>query len=97
MDAERDLRKTRKKAAALQYDKEQYAVPKMVAKGQGLVAEKIVETAVEAEIPIVEDAALVSALLVLELGEEIPPELYQSVAKILAFLYRLDKRGGIPG
>jgi flagellar biosynthesis protein len=56
------------------------------------VAENIVDTAIEAEIPIVEDAALVSALLVLELGDEIPVELYQSVAKILAFLYDLDKK-----
>lgn len=81
----------RKKAAALQYDLANDLAPRILAKGQGKVAEKIVETAKEAQIPIVEDAALVSALLVLELGEEIPPELYQSVAKIMAFLYRLDK------
>ena len=81
----------RKKAAALQYDLKNDVAPRILAKGQGHVAEKIVETAKEAQVPIVEDAALVSALLVLELGEEIPPELYHSVAKIMAFLYRLDK------
>ena len=81
----------RKKAAALQYDLKNDVAPRILAKGQGNIAEKIVETAKEAQVPIVEDAALVSALLVLELGEEIPPELYHSVAKIMAFLYRLDK------
>lgn len=82
-----------RKAAALKYDIGDDIAPKVVAKGENLIADKIVEIAKEAEIPIVEDAALVSALLVLELGEEIPPELYQSVAKILAFLYNLDKKG----
>jgi flagellar biosynthesis protein len=52
----------------------------------------MVEAAFEAEVPVVEDAALVSALLMLELGDEIPVELYQTVARILAFLYDLDRR-----
>jgi flagellar biosynthesis protein len=81
-----------KKAAALKYELGTDHAPRIIAKGQNLVAEKIIETAIEAEIPIVEDAALVSALLALELGDEIPTELYQSVAKILAFLYKLDKK-----
>ncbi len=81
----------RKKAAALRYDKELDVAPRVVAQGQGLVAEKIVSTAKEANVPIVEDAALVSALLMLEMGEEIPAELYQTVAKILSFLYTIDK------
>jgi flagellar biosynthesis protein len=86
----KDKKKT--KAAALQYEMGVDRAPRVIAKGENLIAEKIIETAIEAEIPIVEDAALVSALLVLELGDEIPTELYQSVAKILAFLYNLDKR-----
>ena len=73
------------------YDEEKDAVPRVVATGQGRVADMIIEKAREAEIPIVEDAALVSSLLMLELGEEIPVELYRSVAKILAFLYDLDR------
>ena len=75
-----------KKAAALLYDENKDAVPRVIAAGSGRVADRIIETAVEAEIPIVEDAALVSSLLMLELGEEIPVELYRAVAKILAFL-----------
>ena len=80
-----------KKAAALKYDENNDVVPRVIATGRGRVADMIIEKAVEAEIPVVEDAALVSSLLMLELGEEIPPELYRSVAKILAFLYDLDK------
>ena len=82
-----------KKAAALKYDREKDAVPKVIAAGSGRIAERIIEKAAEVEIPIVEDAALVSSLLMLELGEDIPVELYRSVAKILAFLYDLDRSG----
>lgn len=84
----------RRKAAAIKYDSQEYVAPRMIAKGEDHIADKIVDIAKEAEIPIVEDAALVSALLVLELGEEIPPELYHSVAKILSFIYNLDKKDG---
>ena len=80
-----------RKAAALKYNVGEDSAPRVIAKGRGFVAERIIETASEAEIPIVEDAALVSALLALELGEEIPPDLYRAVAKILSFLYNVDK------
>ena len=63
----------------------------MTASGRGETAERIVRLARESNIPVVEDAALVSALLVLELGEEIPLDLYEAVAKILALLYTIDK------
>jgi flagellar biosynthesis protein len=81
----------KRKAAALKYKLGKDSAPKLVAKGQNIIADQIIEKAVEAEIPIVEDAALVSALLALELGEEIPPDLYRAVAKILSFLYSVDK------
>lgn len=81
----------RDSAVAVRYDRETMSAPAVVAKGEGFVARKIVERALEAEVPIVEDAALVSALLSLELGEEIPSELYQVVARVLAWVYRLDK------
>ncbi|MDR1020975.1 MAG: EscU/YscU/HrcU family type III secretion system export apparatus switch protein [Synergistaceae bacterium] len=82
------------KAAALKYDAGEDSAPRLLAKGRNNVAEKIIEVAALAEIPIVEDAALVSALLALELGEEIPPDLYHAVAKILSFLYSVDKYEG---
>lgn len=84
-------KKQRDQAVAVQYDRETMAAPTVVAKGEGFIARKIVERALEAEVPILEDAALVSALLSLELGEEIPAELYQVVARVLAWVYRLDK------
>lgn len=82
----------RKKAAALRYRPERDDAPRVVASGFGQTAERVVAIAKEAEVPIVEDAALVSALLALELGEEIPVELYQAVAKILSFLYKYDRK-----
>ena len=84
-------KKKRAQAAALQYDQKRDEAPRVVASGEGYIAEKIMELARRADVPIVEDAALVSALLVLELGEEIPAELYEAVARTLAFLYKLDK------
>ena len=83
--------KKRAKAAAVQYDQKTDDAPKLVASGEGYIAERILEIARQADVPVVEDAALVSALLVLELGEEIPGELYEAVAKVLAFVYKLDK------
>ena len=84
-------RSERFKAAALQYDRSRDRAPRVVASGKGVVAERIRDLALEAHIPIVEDAALVSALLVLEIGDEVPTELYEAVAKVLSFVYRLDK------
>ncbi|MDR3265133.1 MAG: EscU/YscU/HrcU family type III secretion system export apparatus switch protein [Synergistaceae bacterium] len=78
------------KAVAVEYDQEN-AAPTVTAKGEGFVARRIVEIAQEANVPVVEDAALVSALLSLELGQEIPVELYEAVARILSWIYRLEK------
>jgi len=85
-------RLSQKKAAALGYDRSEDQAPRLLAAGKGRMAERIVEIARDADIPVVEDAALVSALMVLEMGEEIPSELYQAVAKILAFIYKVDQK-----
>ncbi|EFQ23258.1 EscU/YscU/HrcU family type III secretion system export apparatus switch protein [Aminomonas paucivorans] len=82
-------------AAALRYEEGHESAPVVVASGKGVLAERIVEIAREAQIPVVEDAALVSALLALELGEEIPPELYQAVARVLVFVYDLDRKSEV--
>lgn len=82
-----------KKAAALRYEAKKDEAPRVVASGQGVMAKQIIEIAKESGIPIVEDPALASALLFVELGEEIPVELYEAVARVLAFLYRLDREG----
>ncbi|NLI93641.1 MAG: flagellar biosynthesis protein FlhB [Peptococcaceae bacterium] len=80
----------RKKAAAIAYD--HIGVPKVVAKGDGLVAQKIIEFAREKGIPVQSNETLVEALMQVELSAEIPPELYQAVAEVLAFIYRMDKK-----
>lgn len=68
--------------------------PKIVAKGKGYVADNILKTAKEHDIPVQEDPSLVEVLGKLDLDQQIPPELYQVVAEILAFVYRIDKGGG---
>ena len=88
---EEDTLYKRDRAVAVKYDSHQMQAPTIVAKGEGFIARKIVERAMEADVPIVEDAALVSALISLELGEEIPAELYEVVARVLSWVYRLDK------
>ncbi|QZY56618.1 EscU/YscU/HrcU family type III secretion system export apparatus switch protein [Crassaminicella profunda] len=80
-------------AAAIKYDQEKTAAPVVVAKGEGYIAKKIKEIASEMDIPTYKDEKLVKQLNNLSIGEEIPPELYQVVAEILAFIIRLDTKG----
>ncbi|MDR1979156.1 MAG: EscU/YscU/HrcU family type III secretion system export apparatus switch protein [Synergistaceae bacterium] len=81
----------REKAVAVEYDAKNSPAPVVTAKGEGFVARRIVEIAQAADVPVVEDAALVSALLSLELGQEIPVELYEAVARVLSWIYKLEK------
>ena len=82
-----------KKAVALIY-REEYTAPRVIAKGKGKTADKIVEVGKEKDIEIYEDKNLVEDLLKLELYEEIPPELYEVVSEIILFVYSLDKEKG---
>jgi flagellar biosynthesis protein len=84
----------RKQAIALQYEAERQHAPKIVAKGKGLIAENILEKAKEHDVPIQEDRNLVELLGNLDINESIPEELYQAVAEVFAFLYRVDKEAG---
>ncbi len=79
-------------AVALRYLPPQDKAPKVVAKGKGSVAEKIIEIARARGIPLREDPDLVRLLSLLDLDEEIPPSLYPVVAEILAFVYALKKK-----
>ncbi len=83
----------KKKVVALKYEHGAVA-PEVVAKGVGTIAEKILEKGTENEIPIYEDKALVEELTKIDIGENIPPELYEVVAKILIFIGDLDKMQG---
>lgn len=86
-----ERREKKKKAVALGYTPEMEA-PKVLAKGKGIVAEKLIEKARELGIPLQEDASLVEVLSKLDIDQQIPPELYQIVAEILSFVYRTDQR-----
>lgn len=88
---EADRPKPPKKAVALRYDREQEGAPRVIGKGKGLLAEKILEIAKEHGIPIHEDADLTELLSRLGLSEEIPPSAYLAVAEILAFIYRANQ------
>jgi flagellar biosynthesis protein len=81
-----------KRAAALRYDGSDTA-PRVVATGRGIVAERIVAEARAAGVPVRDDAALAEALAGLDLGANVPEELYRAVAEALAWAYRLDARG----
>jgi flagellar biosynthesis protein len=77
-------------AVALQYDKA--GAPRVVAKGRGSIGEKIIELAKAHDIPIEENEVLAGALSNVELGDEIPVELYKAVAEVLVFVLRLSGR-----
>lgn len=80
-------------AVAIKYDQEKGGAPRVVAKGAGKVAEKIKEIAREHGVPVLEDKPLARGLFrTVELGSEIPVEMYKAVAEILAYVYRLKNR-----
>ncbi len=82
----------KKMAAALQYKPKKDNAPRLMAKGKGWLAEKIIQTAREHNIPLKEDPHLVEILSTLDLYEEIPQNLYKAVAEILIFLYRMNNK-----
>ena len=81
------------KAAALKYEPEHDYAPQVMATGKGRVADKIVETAREAGVPVYRDAALAETLNRLQIGDMIPRELYEAVAEVLAYIVRIDGAG----
>ena len=79
-----------KQAIALAYNPDEDA-PKVIATGQGELAERIIEKAKEANVPVHRDDSLTDTLSRLEIGDMIPPELYEVVAEILVFVDAMDK------
>jgi len=79
-----------KTAVALSYEPGAEA-PKIIATGKGILAEKIIEKAKEEDIPFYKDDKLANTLSKLEIGDMIPPELYEVVAEILVFVSDMDK------
>lgn len=92
MTERNDNPKKVRKATALAYEPGQDKAPKVVASGKGDIAEKIIETARNADVPVYEDAHLADVLGTLKLGTEIPQELYEVVAEVLAFVSRMDEQ-----
>ena len=79
-----------KQAIALEYDPND-AAPKVIASGSGAIADKIIEKAKENKVPVHKDDKLANTLSRLQIGEMIPPELYEAVAEILVFVDAMEK------
>ncbi len=88
--AEEKKKEKVKQAVALMYDPKDEA-PTVIASGKGALAERIIEKAREAEVPVHRDDKLADTLSRLEIGDMIPPELYEVVAEILIFVDAMDK------
>ena len=81
----------RQKAVALKYDMLQDVAPRVIAKGKGHVAEHILAAAQKNSIPVYQNKTLVNMLMALEIDREIPPELYKTIAEVMAYVYKMDK------
>ncbi|ETT53644.1 EscU/YscU/HrcU family type III secretion system export apparatus switch protein [Paenibacillus sp. FSL R7-0204] len=93
-ESEQKVPQNLKKAVALKYIPGQSEAPVVVAKGQGSVADIILQKAKENGVAVQEDAALVEVLSKLDLDQQIPPQLYQLVAEILSYVYQSDRTAG---
>lgn len=82
-----------KKAVAISYNTDMNA-PTIVASGQGKVAENIIEAAKKSEVPVYEDQKMATILTKLQVGDQIPEELYEAVAKVLLFVKDMDELYG---
>lgn len=80
----------KKTAVALSYEAGDEA-PRILATGKGAVAERIIEEAKKSDVPFYKDSALADTLSKLQIGDAIPPELYEVVAQILVFVDKMDK------
>ncbi|MGG3572078.1 EscU/YscU/HrcU family type III secretion system export apparatus switch protein [Bacillus gobiensis] len=80
-----------RRAVALKYNEQKDLAPKVTAKGEGLLAEEIIKLGEEAGVPIERNPALVQLMTNLTVDEQIPEALYEVVAEVFSFVYRLDK------
>ncbi len=80
----------KKTAVALEYEPGDQA-PKVVASGQGFLADKIIHAAKEASVPVHKDEKLAKSLSILDIGEYIPPELYGIVAEVLVYVDSMER------
>jgi len=88
----KDKSENRLQAIALHYDRRPQSTPKVVATGRGDLAQQIIAAAEAAGVDIVQDPDLLEVLGRVPVGEDVPTELFQAVAEILAFIYRINGR-----
>ena len=81
-----------KQAAAIKYDPGTVSAPVLAAFGEGFLAQKIVDIAKESGVPVLPDPSLASVLSKVSVGDEISPDMYEAVAKVLAFVAEIDRR-----
>ncbi len=82
-----------KKAAALRYDTSKENAPRLLAKGEGEVANNIIKIAELHNLPIKKDADLIELLSKVEIDKEVPEALYKAVAEVFSFIYQTTKKG----
>ncbi|MCR5602139.1 MAG: EscU/YscU/HrcU family type III secretion system export apparatus switch protein [Lachnospiraceae bacterium] len=90
---DKDKKPKIRQAIAIEYDPGDMA-PKVIATGKGALADKIIEKARESDVPLHQDSKLANTLSKLEIGDYIPPELYEVVAEILVFVDEMEKMKG---
>ena len=84
------------KAVALKYKAYEDLAPKIIAKGKGEIAKKIIQKAKEFDVPLFQNELLVDSLLKIN-SDEIPPQLYEAVAEVFVWLYNLEKKATLSG
>ena len=82
-------------AVAIRYDRERENAPRVVAKGKGYVAEQLLAIARRHAVPVYQNQTVTQLLMAVELDREIPPELYQAVAHVLAYVSRMEGWAGV--
>lgn len=78
-------------AAVIKYDKETGQIPTVVAQGTGYIAQKIIESAKQNHVQLQEDSTLIENLLQVDLGDSIPPQLYEVIAEVFLLLEKIDE------
>ena len=81
-----------KKAVAMEYFKKKDSTPRIIAKGKGVLAEKIIAIAEESNVPLFKDKILCDMFMNVDLGKEVPEILYKAAAEVLSYVYWLKKR-----
>ena len=84
----------KKYAVSLEYDAQKSKAPRVTAKGQGPIADKIIALAQQYDIPIKEDPDLVQVLSQVDIDQEVPPSVYRVVAELLSFVYKVNEKYG---